>query len=376
MTAVGVIAEYNPLHTGHLRHLALTRAARPDDAVIVCMSGSWVQRGDCAVTDKWTRARWAVLGGADLVVELPTVFALASAERFARGGVSTLAAAGVDTLSFGCEDAHLAPLRRLADALTEPFLARTLPLYLAQGLSYPAARQKAAAEAVGADVAQLLEKPNNNLAVEYLRALPAHIEPVPILRESRHDGALSPENVSAAPIRRLLRAGQEGQAAPYLAYPWEPPVFDLKWLERAVLATFRQVSAEELEGLPGGGDGLAQRLSRAAERASTLEELWETAKTRRLTAARVRRFTLQYFLGLLDDALPKEPEYLRVLAMNQRGASYLSQLKGRCPLPIITKPADHKALLAREAQLTDLFSLCAPTPLPAGEEFRRSPAVL
>ncbi len=376
MTAVGVIAEYNPLHQGHLRHLALTRARRPDDAVVVCMSGNWVQRGDCAVTDKWTRARWAVRGGADLVLELPTVFALSSAETFARGGVATLAAAGVEALSFGCENAGLSPLKRLANVLTEPFLAQALPPYLSQGLSYPAARQKAAAEAVGPEVAQLLEKPNNNLAVEYLRVLPEHMEAISIPRNSHHDGVLSPEDISAAPLRRLLRKGQADEAAPYLAEPWEGQVFDLKWLERAILAVFRQASVQELERLPGGGDGLAQRLCRAAGTASTLDELWERAKTRRLTAARIRRFTLQYFLGLLGGNTPKNPQYLRVLAMNEKGAAYLAQLKGACDLPIITKPADHKALLAQEARLTDLFALCAPVPLPAGEEFRRSPAVL
>ncbi len=373
MTAVGVIAEYNPLHRGHLRHLALTRAQRPEDTVVVCMSGNWVQRGDCAVTDKWTRSAWAVRGGADLVLELPTAFALSSAETFAQGGVSILAAAGVSALSFGCEDAQLTPLRRLASALTPPFLAQTLPPYLAQGLSYPAARQKAAAEAVGADIAQLLEKPNNNLAVEYLRALPDHIEAIPIPRETHHDGTLSAEDISAAPLRRLLRAGQTDQAAPYLAQPWEGSVFDLKRLERAILATFRQVSPQELEGLPGGGDGLAQRLCRAAETASTLEGLWESARTRRLTAARIRRFTLQYFLGICTESDQKEIKYLRVLAMNEKGAAYLAQRKGGCPLPLIPQPAHHKALLAQEARLTDLFSLGAPTPSPPGRNFAIPP---
>lgn len=376
MTAVGVIAEYNPLHKGHLRHLALTRAQRPDDAIVVCMSGNWVQRGDCAVADKWTRSVWAIQGGADLVLELPTAFAMSSAETFARGGVSILAAAGVEALSFGCENAGLSPLKRLANVLTDSFLAQALPPYLSQGLSYPAARQKAAEEAVGTEVAQLLEKPNNNLAVEYLRVLPDHIQAIPIPRKSHHDGVLSPEDISAAPLRRLIRGGQGEQAAPYLAEKlWEGPVFDLKYLERAILATFRQTFVQDLERLPGGGDGLAQRLCRAAGTASTLGELWDGAKTRRLTAARIRRFTLQYFLGLLGENTPKEPQYLRVLAMNEKGAAYLAQRKGSCPLPIITKSANYKALLAQEARCTDLFALCAPVPLPAGEEFRRSPAV-
>lgn len=371
MSVVGIVAEYNPFHVGHAKHLALTRQnAGADAVVVVCMSGHWVQRGDCAVTDKWTRAAAAARFGADLVVELPTPWAMSSAETFARGAVTLLAAAGADALSFGCETPDLPALRTLADVLNGPGFDGAVAPWMARGLSFPAARQKAAEALAGTQAAALLSLPNNNLAVEYLRCLPGHITPLPICRSGAHDGPLSdPENPSAAGVRALLRQGKAPDL--YLPAPWQGQVYDLRHLERPLLSRLRDTSLEELESLPDGGDGLAQRLWKAARTAGTLEELWETAKTKRLTHARLRRLTLRAFLPRgMDGAC------LRVLAMTRRGAAHLAALKGTCPLPIVTKPAQHKDLLAAEAARTDQFALCLDVPLPCGEEFRRSPVLI
>lgn len=377
MTAVGIVAEYNPLHRGHLRHLALTRQAVGEDAaVVVCMSGNWVQRGDCAVTDKWTRAAWACQNGADLVLELPTVFALSSAETFARSAVSVLTAAGITHLSFGCETPDLPALQALAAALDSPGFDTALTPFLEQGLSYPAARQRALEALVGPETAALVEGPNNNLAVEYLRHLLVDITPVPVLRTGRHDSPPEQEYPSASALRQLLREGDIISAQPHLAAPWDCTIYDLRHFESAILCKLRQATAEELSALPDGGDGLGQRLWKAAREAGSLLALYDLAKTRRHTQARIRRVALWAALGLTAGDRPAAPEYLRVLAMTKRGAAHLASLKKTCPLPILTKSADHKDLLAPESRLTDLFALCAPTPLPCGEEWRRSPAAL
>lgn len=373
MAIIGIIAEYNPFHVGHAKHLARTRAAvEQDPTLIVCMSGHWVQRGDCAITDKWARAATAARFGADLVLELPTSFAMASAETFARGAVALLTAAGMDTLSFGCENPDLAPLRTLAATLNTPAFDTALTPFLSNGLSYPAARQKAVEALLGTETAALLENPNNNLAVEYLRALPVGVQPLPIHRPGLHDDPLpDPENPSAASLRALLRRGEN--ADPYLPQPWRGPVYDLRHLDRAILSRLRSLTVEELAALSDAGDGLAQRLWKAAQTAATLDELWAAAKTRRLTHARLRRVTLRAALHVPP---PNAPAYLRVLSMTRRGAAHLAALEKTCPLPILTKPAQHKAFLAAEAALTDQFSLCAAHPLPCGEEFRHSPAVI
>ena len=145
MAVAGIVAEYNPFHLGHAYHLAQTRAALGRDGAVVCvMSGHWVQRGECAAADKWTRSALALAGGADLVLELPTPWAMASAEAFARGAVGLLEATGVvDILSFGSEDGSLEALRQAADALDAPGYPARLREALGHGLSFPAARQTA-----------------------------------------------------------------------------------------------------------------------------------------------------------------------------------------------------------------------------------------
>lgn len=377
MGAVGVVAEYNPLHRGHLRHLALTRrAVGTDAAVVVCMSGNWVQRGDCAVSDKWNRARWACQHGADLVLELPTVFALSSAPTFARGAVAILAAAGVEALSFGCEDPDLDVLGPLAGALDSPEFDRALRPHLDAGLSYPAARQRALAQLVGPEAARAVEKPNNNLAIEYLRALPVDITPLAIPRTGVHDGPMVSDFPSASALRELLRRGDFAQAGPHLAAPWEGPVYDLKRLETAILCKLRQSTPEALCSLPDGGDGLGQRLWRAAREARDLSALYDLTKTKRFTHARIRRLALWAALGLTGVDRPDTPQYLRVLAMTSRGAEHLAGLRGRVSLPIVTKSADARDLLTAEARLTDIFNLCAEPPLPCGQEWVHSPAVV
>lgn len=376
MAVVGVVAEYNPFHRGHALHLERTRElAGADATLVVCMSGNWVQRGDCAVADKWKRARWACENGADLVVEMPTVFALSSAETFAQSAVALLSAAGADVLSFGCEDPDPGKLQALADALDDPAFGVALRPFLAAGLAYPAAREKALAVLLGQEAAVLVRGPNNNLAVEYLRSLrPLGLGVIPIKRQGVHDGPLDQEYPSASALRDLLRSRELDRAEAYLAQPWTGPMYDSARLELAILCKLRQMTAEELAALPDGGDGLGQRLWKAGQEARDLDQLYDLAKTRRHTLSRIRRLTLWAGLGLTRR--PERPEYLRILAMTSRGAAHLAAIREACPLPILTKSADHKELLATEARLTDLFSLCAPQPLPCGEEWRRSPAVI
>lgn len=162
MPTIGIIAEYNPFHSGHRHHIQTVRRTFGADSAIVCaMSGNWVQRGQPALADKWTRAALALAQGVDLVLELPTLWAAASAEPFARGGVGLLAATGVvDILSFGSEAGDLAPLQQVAHCLHSPAWKTELRRALDKGLSFPAARQTAATALLGS-AADCLGQPNN-----------------------------------------------------------------------------------------------------------------------------------------------------------------------------------------------------------------------
>ena len=383
METAGIVAEYNPFHRGHAWHIAETRRRLGGDAPVVCvMSGHWVQRGECALADKWLRAALALDRGADLVVELPTPWAMASAESFARGAVSLLAATGVvDVLSFGSETGELAPLEEAAAALDAPDYPERLRAALGRGLSFPAARQEAAGAAC-------LSAPNNNLGVEYLRSLRAlgsTIRPLTVPRQGAgHDGPAAGGFASASELRRLLRAGRGEEAAPYLTAPWSGELADMQHIERAVLARLRTMGEGDWAALPdgGGAEGLPSRLVKAAREAAGLEEFYALAKTRRYPHARLRRLALAAFLGLRAAERPAAPPYVRVLGLGGRGRALLRRMKDTCPLPVIVKPAQAReldgparTLFESEARYTDLYGLCFPAPRPCGAEWIHSPVV-
>ena len=383
METAGIVAEYNPFHRGHAWHIAETRRRLGGEAPVVCvMSGHWVQRGECALADKWLRAALALDRGADLVVELPTPWAMASAESFARGAVSLLAATGVvDVLSFGSETGELAPLEEAAAALDAPDYPERLRAALGRGLSFPAARQEAAGAAC-------LSAPNNNLGVEYLRSLRAlgsTIRPLTVPRQGAgHDGPAAGGYASASELRRLLRAGRGEEAAPYLTAPWSGELADMQHIERAVLSRLRTMGEGDWAALPdgGGAEGLPSRLAKAAREAVSLEDFYTRAKTRRYPHARLRRLALAAFLGLRAAERPAAPPYVRVLGLGSRGRVLLRRMKDTCPLPVIVKPAQARemdgparTLFESEARYTDLYGLCFPAPRPCGAEWIRSPVV-
>lgn len=369
MDIVGVVAEYNPFHAGHRRHIDQTRRALGRCAVVAAMSGNFVQRGDCAVTDKWSRASAALAGGVDLVLELPTVWACASAEAFAQGAVALLQAAGARAVSFGSESGDAAALGRAAQALDSADYRRELRRFLDQGLPFARCRHLAAQALLGEDGAACLARPNDNLGVEYLRAarrlgFAPRVVAVPRLGAG-HDGGDDPDYPSASHLRELIHRGE---------LPMDNPA-GLRYNERGVLARLRALGPEDFAALPDCGEGLAHRLYRAARQAVGLEELYQLAKTKRYAHARIRRAVLWACLGLRASDRPDGPPYLRVLGANRTGLAVLRQLGGGTP--VITKPAHGKGvpLFELEARCTDFYNLCRRRPLPCGTEWTTSPVI-
>ena len=399
MHVVGIVAEYDPFHTGHAYQIAESRRRLGADcAAAAVMSGNWVQGGRPAVLDKWTRARLALLGGADLVLELPTVWAASSAEAFARGAVELMAASGVVThLSFGSEGGEAAPLRRLAACLNGPGYEAALRRFVAEGLPFAAARQRAAEDLLGPEAAALLSSPNNNLGVEYLRALDrlgSPITPMTVRREGAgHDSLLTggalPPFLSATQLRAFLARGDWEAVRPYLPEGglevlrsgWNGfPSLDRAG--RAVLARLRTMTAADWAAIPdsGAGEGLPPRLERAGRTCRSLEEFFALAKPRHWTSARLRRLVLWAYLGLTQADRPGAPPYLRVLGFNARGRAVLREMKARACLPIVTKPAHAGALdgpgrrlFQLEARCTDLYDLCLETVPTPGREWTTDP---
>lgn len=401
MRVAGIVAEYNPFHLGHEYQIAETRRALGEDTAVVCaMSGNWVQRGEAAVMSKWSRAECALRGGADLVLELPTAWATASAEGFARGAVALLAAAGVvDAISFGCEDGRLSDLQATAEALLTGDYRQALRAELDAGTAFALARQRAAFRLVGG-ASDCLRKPNNNLAVEYLKALRAlgePMEPVAVPRRgAAHDAAEAEAGfASASAIRKRLFSEDWEGAAAYLpggtaevcsrerVFGRAPA--SLQSCERAVLARLRAMDGAAFGALPDAGEreGLPRRMTEAARSGLTMEEVCLLAKTKRYAMSRIRRLVLWSFLGLTAADRPASPPYIRVLGMSKQGRTLLRRMEQACALPVVVKPAHAKRLdgegrrlFESEARYTDLYALCTPVSRPCGLEWVNGPIIL
>lgn len=377
MKANVVICEYNPFHNGHKYQINEIKAHN-DNPIVAVMSGSFTQRGDVAVTDKFTRARCAVKNGADLVLELPTVFACAPAERFARGGVEIAKALGcAERLCFGTEDGDGEALKRIAELSFKSAFNENVRKNMQSGLYYPQAVEKAL-ELIDPSLAVYVKKPNNILAIEYLKAIRGtEIEPLIIQRKgAEHDGQLSSDGfASGSKLREMISIGESIAEFSPIGEIENPA--DIIGLERAILYKLRTMSREEIANLPDVSEGLENRIYDAVRAATTLDELLFGIKTKRYTMAKLRRIIITALLGITKKHASASVPYLRVLAFNTRGAELMGEIKRRGTLPLITSAADAESTLDNSSRelfdidlrASDIFALATKRPLPCGTDF-------
>jgi predicted nucleotidyltransferase len=366
MTSAGIVAEFNPFHSGHAYIIDEAKRRLGEGTAVVCvMSGSMVQRGEPAAFSKYARAEAAVRCGADLVIELPAPWSLGSAGIFARGAVGLLEASGaVDCLVFGSECGDAALLRRAADALGEPETDAAIGRELRMGVSFAAARQRAL-ESRGID-GRAVSEPNNILGVEYLRALAELGSDMKVITLPRigaaHDGEGDGNVQSASSLRRRLAAG-EG-IAPFVPSA-AAAVFSrelaagrgpvtMEKLELPVLARLRALSPEQLRRLPDAAEGLENRLYSAICTEPTVEAILAHTKTKRYALARIRRMLMCAVLGIDAEASCGEAPYIRVLAMSDAGRRLLRRMDGEARLPVVIKPAALRAIGGRAERVFEL----------------------
>jgi len=386
LKVAGIIAEFNPFHNGHA---ALAQAARQSGAthVAAVMSGNFVQRGGPAIAEKRVRAHAALLGGVDLVLELPLPFATATAQRFALGGVGLLAATGrVDLLCFGSESGDVPALAQLAELLDDAELDKHIQRRLRTGDTYAKARQLAVEE-LSRGVFPGLASPNDTLAVEYLRAARqlnwcpqvfalrrrgvAHDQSTPSgafasashLRGIAADWDSLGRHMPRAGVLVLRDAQQRG------LYPAA-----LSLAERAVLTQLRSLPRQALAELPDLSEGLENRLYGAIRQAVSLEELYALLKTKRYTLARLRRLVLHAFLGITKHDTATPAPYLRVLGFNRRGGDILGHMNASLPVDTrLARLRRQSPVCGRFAHLeehaTDLYTLMLPQPQPCGYDY-------
>lgn len=355
MKVVGIIAEYNPFHRGHAYHLARARQISGADYALVVMSGNYVQRGAPAMFDKYIRAEAALKNGADLVLELPPCTATGSAEYFSRGAVELLARSGVVTdLCFGSECGDLSVLSRTARILAkEPAEYRQqLRLALKKGEPYPKARARALSCCDGTLSASFLQEPNNQLGLEYLKALyrlDSGIIPHTIYRQGTayHDATL-PEAfpASASGIRAAFLehkgsltgslTAQLPSAEVYASYDGKPPLtedaFSLLLLEK-----LRRIQGESLSGYFDVGEELSNRVWNCLDQYRSFSQFTDLIKTRNVTRTAVSRALLHI---LLDIRSWQPLSILRVLGFRREALPLLTELTSCASLPVVTSPAD------------------------------------
>ena len=320
MKACGIIAEYNPFHEGHIHHIAETRRITGADCIIAIMSGNFVQRGEPAAIDKWARAEAAIRGGADLVIELPYLYATQSASQFAHGGIRLLQLAGCEAVSFGSECGNLENLQDIADTPVNPDHIRTM---MKTGAGYPKAYSLLTASMM----------PNDILAVCYLREMKdTGMTPVLVQRLGDY---LDPELGPWASGLALRKAWSEGRTLPettpmHAVMTAGKPVTMERYYSyaRTLLLTMKR---EQLASCFLINEGLEKHLQETAAKNYTYEGFLRDAVTVRYTAGRIRRSLLQIMNQVTKEEARSlgEPDTLRVLAFNDTGRQYLHQLRDR-----------------------------------------------
>ncbi|AMJ41947.1 nucleotidyltransferase [Anaerotignum propionicum] len=408
MKTLGIITEYNPFHLGHQYMIEEAKRKSGADRVVVVMSGSFVQRGEPAFFDKWTRAKGALLNGVDMVLELPVLFATANAETFASAAVRILEDTGiVDILAFGSESGNLPALQEAAKLMTNETeeYRSLLKTHLDEGLSYPSARAKAM-ETISNINSEILSQPNHILALEYLKALERYqcnMTPLAIKREGAayHSTSLESKFASASAIRTGIL--EEQLAESFSQVPENCSSLYSKALSLGTAPVLwknyagplnyklRTMSPEDMRQIFEVTEGLENRILRSIDSAYEIEDIINFVKSKRYTRTKIQRILLHVLLDIKGAEVAyfmKKPymPYIRVLGFRKENAELLGDLTMNAKCPVLTnlKKApeilneDGLHLLALEKTATDLYAMAAPTPLYRGanQDFTMPMAIL
>ena len=384
MKAVGLVVEYNPFHNGHKYHAAQSRLQCGADAVVAVMSGSFLQRGEPALADKWTRTAMALQNGVDLVVELPYIYSTQHAEHFAKGAIRILDALCCDSFCFGSEDHSIAKFISIHEKMAsrQEELDSLVKTYSKEGHSYPksfalAMQSLGLLEEDGLD----LSKPNNILGLQYVKAALSggySIKPQMINRIAAgyHDPDLPEGDIaSATSIRNALMEGgddavrsfvPESAYGQFISYKNRTSVlhhWELYW----PLLKYRLISSSpaQLEGIYEAEEGIQHRLKEAALTATSFKDFITKAKTKRYTMTRLQRICVHILTGTekkqIKPLMETEP-YIRVLGFNETGRTYLREYKKKIGLPVISRvaAAQDNPILHLDIKASFVHSLALP----------------
>lgn len=349
---LGIVSEYNPFHNGHILHLKKSLEMTKADFTIAIMSGNFTQRGDTSLIDKWAKTEMALKQGIDLVIELPTLYAISSAENFADGAVKILNSLGIiDYISFGSEIGEIKPLDDVATVLSkEPKdFSEILKRQLRSGLSYPKAREIAIQMYFGTSpiYTEALQNPNNILGIEYLKALKrskSNITPITIKRNYNSYNSNDVKNgvASATAIRTMIMQKKNiHTVVPYETYEIIERlteegkiVSSLKVFEKEIIYNLRKMTITEIANLADVTEGLENKIKQASNMTNDLDELIQKIKSKRYTETRIRRILLYSLLNITKKDMTiskKVMPYIRVLGFNKHGKRIISAIAENNP---------------------------------------------
>ncbi len=381
MSAIGIIAEFNPLHTGHKR--IIDYAKTQGDTVVCVISGNFVQRGDVSIINKQMRTKLALLSGVDIVAELPVLWSMSTAQNFALGGVWQLYNLGCQKIVFGSECGDIDLLKNAADVLYSDGFYEKVTQKAKSGITFAVARELAAAD-LGVDPS-LLRGANNNLGIEYILAakklnLPIQFDTVKRVGAGHDSGEIDDGFVSSSYIRTELLKGNIGFTERFMPREIrgiinQKDIADITRLETAILYSLRTKSADMLKNLPDISEGLHNKIYFSIRNATSFEQLCNSIKTKRYTMARIRRLVLSAFLGFDNKFFMTTPPYVRVLGFSKNGLEHLKKPQGI--IPVITRAlqikqldSDAQQVFDTECRATDIYNLSLGSPLECGGEQR------
>ncbi|MBK5245889.1 MAG: nucleotidyltransferase [Peptostreptococcaceae bacterium] len=343
MKVLGIIAEYNPFHNGHLYHLRESKKNTGADFVIAVMSGNFVQRGEPALINKWERAKVAVENGIDLVIELPVAFACNNSELFARGAVEILNGLGCVThISFGSEEGTLDNLKMIARVLAteNEVFKEVLKENLQTGSSFAKARERAVNSAAGMNFSGIIKGSNNILAIEYLKQLEltkSNMIPVTLKRKgpAYNDKEAFGDFASATLIRDILKT--QGDACSYIpevtlnSIKKQGALLYLEDFYQLIFGKLLQIPNNELKGMYSVSEGLENRIKNQLRRSDDIQKLIETVCSKRYTETRIKRVLIHSLLNLdklkINEIINNKINYCRVLGFSGNGAKLLKRIK-------------------------------------------------
>lgn len=391
---IGIIAEYNPFHNGHLYQIQKAKELTGADAVIAVMSGNFTQRGETSLINKFEKTKIALQNEVDIVIELPTIYSISSAENFALGGIKILNEIGnIDYLVFGIEEDNLQELQAIADVLVNENdeFKRTIKEELDKGNSYPKAREIALKKVLSSEnVGNIMQKPNNILAIEYLKALKitnSRIKPFAIKRKNsmHHDKNINENYASGTYIRKLFIENNFDEISKVVPKYTYEKLLELKShgtyvtsindFSDIVIYKIRMMTKEEISQIADVNEGLENSIKLASTTCKTIDEIIDKVSTKRYTKTRISRILTYILLDItksdMEQSKNNDP-YIRVLGINKQCEEILSTINDSKLITSLKKFEENNGeneLLNIDKKATEIYTIKYPKSVDANLDY-------